>query len=46
VRKKDLEDRIENTKGVMNAQNEKLKNLAETNKHFYRLTSPSPYMVA
>ena len=27
----------------MNAQDEKLQELKETNKYFYRLTSPSPY---
>jgi len=46
AKKQDVDLRIEKTKSKLNVQNDKLKSLKETNKHFYRMTSPSPYMVA
>ena len=45
-RKKVVEERIDKMKTKIDDQKEKLKELQETNKYFYGLRSPSPYMVA
>ena len=45
-KKRLIDEKIDKAKEKMGKQEERLKDLQETNKYFYRMTSPSPYMVA
>ena len=45
-RKNEVDDKIDASKSKMEKLGATLTSLKETNQYFYRLTSPSPYMVA
>ena len=45
-KKRGIEDRIERSLKVQKVQQEKLERLEYTNRHFYKLTAPSPRTVA
>ena len=45
-RKNEVDEKIDVSKAKMDKLEATLMSLKETNRYFYRLTSPSPYMVA
>ena len=45
-KRKYIDNRISKTKNMMAAQKDKLNSLVETNKYFYRDSSPSPIQIA